>query len=390
LNYSNNLQHKSRLLAIMLSVIPGMGHLYMHRTTRFLVYAGGCFGALFLFVIGVTADMPKEPLLLLALFGGLMWLANGLDMIMFLLRLQPFPPHGGAPYGHGPEYPYVPSDMPRPTDQPYWEAAPTAASSWVQQKERTRVILLSFVPGLGHYQLGMMQRGLTAMIAFFGVAILVFFITVLTHNEGFIAFLLALPVLWFYTMFDALKQLQLKHSGFEPMDNSLFDDFHLSDDYGRKNRTLATIIAIFPGAAHLYLHMNKRGIQLMASFLFAVYVLDMMRLSFFLFLIPILWFYSFFDALQSIAKYENGTLTDKPLIENWTAHNKMIGILLVILGGYYAFKQVIMQVLYELFPNSSYTHWFSSFGQTVIVAAILIGAGFKLLLHRKKYPSFHE
>ncbi|MFC5451466.1 hypothetical protein [Paenibacillus aestuarii] len=388
MNYSNNVQHKSRLLALMLSIIPGMGHLYMHRTTRFLVYAGGCFGALFLFIIGVAAQLPKEPLLLLALFGGLMWLANGIDMIMFLLRLQPYHPHSAQPYGQ--EYPYLPSDMPRPPDQPYWEAAPTATSSWAQQRERTRVILLSFVPGLGHYQLGMMQRGLTAMIAFFGVAILVFFITVLTHNEGFIAFLLALPVLWFYTMFDALKQLQVKQSGLEPIDNSIFDDFHLSDDYGRKNRTLATIIAIFPGAAHLYLNMNKRGIQLMASFLFAVYVLDMMRLSFFLFLIPLLWFYSFFDALQSIAKYENGTLTDKPLIENWTAHNKTIGILLVILGGYYAFKQIIMQLLYEFFPQSNYIHLVSNFGQTVIVALILIGAGFKLLLYRKKNLSYLE
>ena len=51
------------------------------------------------------------------------------------------------------------------------------------------------------------------MVSFFGVAILVFFVTIMTHNEGFVAFLLALPVLWFYTMFDALKQQGNKQAG---------------------------------------------------------------------------------------------------------------------------------------------------------------------------------
>lgn len=83
-------------------------------------------------------------------------------------------------------------------------------------------MLLSFIPGLGHYQLGLMQRGLTAMISFFGVAVLVFFITIFTNNEGFLAFLLAMPVLWFYTMFDALKQLERKQAGFELFDRSMF------------------------------------------------------------------------------------------------------------------------------------------------------------------------
>lgn len=47
------------------------------------------------------------------------------------------------------------------------------------------------IPGAGHYRLGLMHRGLTAMVSFFGVAILVFFLMALTHNESFLVFLLA-------------------------------------------------------------------------------------------------------------------------------------------------------------------------------------------------------
>ncbi|UKS26054.1 hypothetical protein LOZ80_31625 [Paenibacillus sp. HWE-109] len=372
----NPIQSKSGVTAFLLSIIPGLGHLYMQRLLRAFLYAAGFFGPLFLIFVGVTLTrLPEELLVILALFAALSWIVNMADMIIYLLSSQPYrSPYGGMPNPYDPQSPEWESSLPV---NPY--------ANQLNQQERTRVMLLSFVPGLGHFQLGLMQRGLTAMVSFFGIAILVFFITIMTHNEGFVAFLLALPVLWFYTMFDALKQQERKQAGLELVDRSMFDDFHLGDEFGRKNRTLATIIAIFPGAAHLYLSMNKRGIQLMAIFLFSIYVLDVLRLSLFLFLIPILWFFSFFDALQSITKYENGTLVDKPIIENWTAHHRSIGFVLILMGGYYVFKEIVTQFIYQLFPHSNYMYWFNSFGQTLIVALILIGGGIKLLFYRKAH-----
>lgn len=266
--------NKSSIAAFLLSFIPGAGHLYMNRILRALLYGIGFFGPLFLIFVGVAFfhTRNEEIFILLFLFAALVAVVNMVDMIVYLLRSEPYNgPHGaqGAPYGAEPPYDHMSA----------WEPNPYTVHAAAQQ-ERTRVMLLSFIPGLGHFQLGLMQRGLTAMVSFFGVAVLVFFITMMTHNESFVAFLLAMPVLWFYTMFDALKQQERKQAGLALVDRSLFDDFHLGDDSGRKNRTLATIIAIFPGAAHLYLSMNKRGIQLMAIFLFSIYVLDVLRLSF--------------------------------------------------------------------------------------------------------------
>lgn len=366
--------NKSSLVAFLLSFLPGAGHLYMNRLFRGFLYGGGFFGSLFLIFMGVTGfHAPSDFLIVLALMAALIWGVNMLDMVIFLLRSQPY----RLPGSYGSE----------PQDQTSWDANPYS-SQIAGQQEKTKIMLLSFIPGLGHYQLGLMHRGLTAMVFFFGVAILVFFVTIMTHNEGFVAFLLALPVLWFYTMFDALKQQGNKQAGLELVDRSIFEDFHLGDEYGRKNRTLATIIAIFPGAAHLYLSMTKRGVQLMAIFLFSIYILDVLRLSLFLFLIPILWFFSFFDALQSITKYENGTLIDKPIIENWTAYQRPIGMVLILLGSYYFLKDVVVQFMYQILPSAgNYMYLITNFSQTLIVALLLIGGGVRLLMNRKQHVS---
>lgn len=369
--------NKSSLVAFLLSFLPGVGHLYMNRLFRGLLYGGGFFGSLFLIFMGVAfLNAPDDFLIPLALLAALTWVMNMLDMIIFLLRSQPYRLPGS--YG---------SEQHGQHEQPSWDANPYS-TQMAGQQEKTKIMLLSFIPGLGHYQLGLMHRGLTAMVSFFGVAVLVFFITIMTHNEGFAAFLLALPVLWFYTMFDALKQQGHKQAGLELVDRSIFEDFHFGDDYGRKNRTLATIIAIFPGAAHLYLSMTKRGVQLMAIFLFSIYILDVLRLSLFLFLIPILWFFSFFDALQSITKYENGTLIDKPIIENWTAYQRPIGMVLILLGGYYVFKDFLVPFIYQYLPTSrNFMYWITNFSQTLIVALLLIGGGVRLLMNRKQHVS---
>lgn len=370
------MSNKSRLIAFLLSVVPGAGHLYMNRLFRGILYGGGFFGSLFFIFVGSVFKAPNEIFITLSLFAAFTWFVNMLDMIIYLLRSQPY----RVPGAYGGEQ----------HDPASWEANTNSAPNMGQQ-EKTKIMLLSFIPGLGHYQLGLMHRGLTAMVSFFGVAILVFFVTIMTNNEGFIAFLLAMPVLWFYTMFDALKQQERKQSGLELMDRSMFDDFHLGDEYGRKNRTLATIIAIFPGAAHLYLSMTKRGIQLMAIFLFSIYVLDVLRLSLFFFLIPILWFFSFFDALQSITKYENGTLIDKPLVENWMAYKRPIGIVLIVLGGYYVFKDFLVPFIYQYLPTSrNYMYWITNFSQTLIVALVLIGGGIRLLMNRRLPKQYLE
>ena len=68
------------------------------------------------------------------------------------------------------------------------------------RKSKGLTFFLSFVPGLGHYYLGQMMRGLQIMILFFGSLFLFSFL----GFEMFFPFFV--PVIWFYSLFDALQQ----------------------------------------------------------------------------------------------------------------------------------------------------------------------------------------
>lgn len=70
----------------------------------------------------------------------------------------------------------------------------------VQNNKRSAfsVLVLSLIPGGGYMYLGLMNRGLQALVLFF----LIIFVSTLTHLALLI---LALPVLMFYAIFDALQ-----------------------------------------------------------------------------------------------------------------------------------------------------------------------------------------
>ena len=95
----------------------------------------------------------------------------------------------------------------KPTEKQ--EAGELAESS--KESERFYIILLSIIPGLGHFQLGLMQRGLTFLVACTGIGSMIVFVALLTSQESFLIFLITLPVLWIYNFFDVVQQLQKKN-----------------------------------------------------------------------------------------------------------------------------------------------------------------------------------
>lgn len=200
-------------------------------------------------------------------------------------------------------------------------------------------------------------------------------------------FLLLFPVIWVYSFFDAIQQLNKKQKGEELVDRTLLEDIERGREEGRKSKGLATFLSIFPGAGHLYLGLQRRGIQLMAAFLFSIYILDVLRLGIFLFLIPIIWFYSFFDGLQKSSRYGEEELEDVPIVSYFENHQKWLGIGLVVVGLYYlttnvllpAFAPSIIEVL-----NIDVWYWFNRYFQTAIVCIVLIGGGLKLLSGTKE------
>ena len=258
--------------------------------------------------------------------------------------------------------------------------------------ERFYTIILSMIPGLGHFQLGLMNRGVTFLATFLGVAAMILFVTAMTGRGEFMVFLIVLPVIWVYNFFDTMQLLNKKQAGEVLADRSVLEDLEAQHEGGRKSKAFATFLSMFPGAGHLYLGYQKRGIQLMAAFLFSIYILDVLRLGIFLFLVPIIWFYSFFDGLQRATKHGKEPLEDTPIVSYLINQQKWVGIGLVLLGIYYLATNILMPLTMPFLESYGIDlyHVMNSYVQPGIVCLLLIGGGIKLVAGSKKAHSKEE
>jgi TM2 domain-containing membrane protein YozV len=363
--------NRNPLVAFLLSFIPGLGHFYLGRYVRAFLYATFFFGPIGLVTLLIISrafnydgDLFAIFLLIVALLSGII---NMIDMIVSLLkptssyRIQPAT-DGAAPIN-----------------------SLAGSSDYKQQNERFYTIILSLIPGLPHFQLGLMQRGLQFLVSFFGLFAMITFISFITKETGFFVFLLALPVILFYGLFDAMQLLNRKQRGEEITDRTLLEDLERNREAGRKSKPLALLLAVFPGAGHLYLGLQQRGLQFMAAFLLSIYLMDALQLSLFLYLIPIIWFYSLFDAMQMVSKPEGEELKDVPLIKGLMNHQRWVGIALMAIGTYYLLDSAIFGFIQEAFPElSRLAYWFNRYAQVIIISILFIFGGFKLMLGSKK------
>ncbi|OBZ15657.1 MULTISPECIES: hypothetical protein [Bacillales] len=365
---------KSPLTAFLLSFIPGVGHGYIGRPIRAVLYGGAFFGPIGLLLLMAITNSGIDDgfgffLVFVAILSGII---NMIDMIFTLLLGRG--PLGGQPSHHTPPY------------DPYAEHV----AGYVQvdleyQREKTRTIILSFIPGLGHMNIGLMQRGITFMISFIGWFAIIVFLSMITHRSELLVFLLALPVIWVYSMFDAIGKLHAKQRGEILVDRAIFEDMESYISSGRKSKVLAIALSIFPGAGHLYLGLQKRGLQLMGGFLIAIYIMDNMRLSLFFFLLPLFWCFAFFDALQQTSRYERQTLVDEPVLTQLVPYQRWFGIALLGFGVYYLFDRVALEVTYRI-SAEMYSHYkqLKYMVPTAVVAFIMIIIGQRLAFGSNK------
>jgi hypothetical protein len=351
---------KSSTKALTLSLFPGLGHIYLGNIFRGMVYLITVVGFAFVTILLLATDGDQVAIGTF-MAGMFIYLVSFIDMGVQVSKRKKVLKE------------VVSGDNP--------------ISQSTQESERFYTIVLSFVPGLGHFQLGLMNRGLTLLATFLGLGVMVVFVTTLSHRGEFLIFLAALPIIWVYGFFDAVQQVNKKQRGEELIDRTIFEDFETRSIEGKKSKAIATFLSIFPGAGHLYLGMQRRGIQLMAAFLFSVYILDVLRLGIFLFLIPIIWFYSFFDGMQKVSRYGDEPVEDIPIISYFLNHQKWVGIGLIFMGLYYLIMNIVLPVLSPMVSkmiNVDVMYWIQGYFQTGLVCVLLIGGGIKLLSGSKQ------
>ena len=359
--------NKSPLTAFLLSFIPGVGHGYLGRPVRAVLYGGAFFGPIGMFILLMITNAGVDDgfLVFLMFIAAMSGIINMLDMVFTLIKGNGLSSHPVQqhPFEHSADH-FGPGAVLLEREH---------------QREKSRIILFSLVPGLGHMSMGLMQRGITLLISFIGWFAIIVFLSAIIHRGELLVFLLALPIIWVYSMFDAIRQLHAKQRGEQLVDRAIFEDMESYIASGRKSKVLAIALSIFPGAGHLYLGLQKRGLQLMGGFLLTIYIMDNLRLSLFFFLLPLFWCFAFFDAMQQTSRYERQTLTDEPVLTQLVPYQRWFGIGLLGFGVYYLLDRVAAEFTSH-FSNELYSQYMQIkyMIPTAVVAFVMIIVGLRL------------
>ena len=164
-----------------------------------------------------------------------------------------------------------------------------------------------------------------------------------------------------------------------------------------KSKFLTFIFSLMPGAGHMYMGFMKMGISLMAVFFFLIFLSSFFSIGPLLFVLPLVWFYSFFDCMNKRYSTDDEFLTledkylfsldelvkiDKDVLKK---HRLASGILLIIIGGYLIWNNILntlsAYISSELF---SLINDVTRVAPQIIIGIVIILAGLKLIKGKKK------
>jgi len=248
--------------------------------------------------------------------------------------------------------------------------------------------ILSFIPGLGQMYLGQVMRGwiflLTTIGTFLGIFVLMEILFI--HSAGVL--FIIIPLIWLISLVDSMiianriNNMDVEDGNEKRQVNSL--------ELTKQNKKLiALAFSIIPGAGHMYLGLQRQGLQLMTMFFFILFFTDALRLSFLMFILPVIWFFGVFDTLKKVS--DEGASKDEDIIffswingdRHWEiGKNKILGYGLIILGLILIFNRVALPLI------GQYISWtISNYLQTALIAFLFILGGIKLLLGSKEEKS---
>lgn len=163
----------------------------------------------------------------------------------------------------------------------------------------------------------------------------------------------------------------------------------------KKNGFLAFICSLFPGVGEMYLGFMKQGVSLMALFLGICALCSFFHFDTGLFILPIIWCYSFFHVhnLKSLTDEEFKQVEDDYLIhlpehtELYISRKKQLILAWAcIIIGVYAFLNIILDMLRWIIPSWIYEIIYdcSWFLPQIILSLLLIVLGIHLIRGKKE------
>ena len=164
-----------------------------------------------------------------------------------------------------------------------------------------------------------------------------------------------------------------------------------------KSKFLTFGFSLLPGAGHMYMGFMKRGLSLMAAFFFLIFLSSWLSIGPLLFVLPLIWFYSFFDCMNK--RYSTDEefllLEDDYLFSldelgkiDWgilKKHRLVSGIILVLLGVYLicintinSLTGYISDEVYNSIQN------ITRLAPQLIIGVVIIVIGVKLIIGKKR------
>lgn len=164
----------------------------------------------------------------------------------------------------------------------------------------------------------------------------------------------------------------------------------------KKNNFLTFCFSLLPGAGHMYMGFMKMGISLMSAFFFIIFLSTWLDISPLLYILPVLWFYSFFDCInkrytsdEEFQFLDDDYLfsIDKMLILDKGIFKKnrfFAGILFVLLGGYLVWNN-IMHSLSGVIPDEIYNiiNNITRLAPQMVLGVAIVVIGAKLIIGKK-------
>lgn len=251
----------------------------------------------------------------------------------------------------------------------------------MKNKSKFTTFILSCVPGLSHFYIGYAERGFIYLIIFGMICALSLGLALISGEEDFILFaVFGYFIIWMISVIDAFSTLnKIKVEG--PQESK----WNSEEEKTSNKKTIALALSIVPGVGHMYLGQMQKGLTFLATFLFGIFIMGFLNLIALLFLLPLIWFYSFFDAFHVV---NNNTVDDVEILNILPKiSNKHLGIGLIFIGAYTILQNILLPTLNDILRNifeTDYMWELRNYIQSGIIALIFIGLGLNLLKKKKE------
>lgn len=358
---------KSPAVAFFLSLIPGLGHLYIGRYIRTFFYLGGSVAVFFATLIATFGLNGGDG----AAFAGLVvfilfWGVNMMDMLITISNKK------NGIFVPKPVYQNINGQivLVEPTIDPLEQA---------QKEEQNKVLFLSLIPGAAHLYMNFSKRGISTMLSFIIFLIFPLVVQNIFFRSSIWLLILLAPIILIYSIYDAHRLIKAKQNDIEVEDSYIFDVLISSMMTDSRNE-VALLFSLVPGFGHLVLGYAKQGFQLVLITVSAFVLINDFNMYFLRYFTLLIWAYSFFDALYILRNQKAKQQANDSLLEAFRSYKRWIGLGLVVIGLYFIGDMFAVRILdeinfkwYQFYMNHKHTML------TALAAFVVILIGVKLM-----------